>query len=72
MDEIHCHHIISKRDNGTDEMKNLVIIHKDIHKLIHMTNKQLIQDTIKNISKEINWNKLNKLRKLIHNDIIKI
>lgn len=72
LDEIHCHHIIPKRNNGTDEIKNLVIIHKDIHKLIHMTNKQLIQDMIKNISEEINWNKLNKLRKLIHNDIIKI
>ena len=40
---VHCHHIIPKADGGTDEFKNLVIIHKDMHRLIHAVE----QDTIK-------------------------
>ena len=37
VEEAHCHHIISKNLNGTDKFNNLMIIHKDIHVLIHAT-----------------------------------
>jgi group II intron reverse transcriptase/maturase len=36
IDEIHCHHKKPKAKGGGDEYKNLVIIHKDVHRLIHM------------------------------------
>ena len=42
IDEIHCHHKIPKHQGGTDEYKNLVILHKDVHTLIHATR----QDTV--------------------------
>ena len=41
-EDIHCHHITPKGMGGTDEYKNLVIIHKDVHKLIHSTNEELV------------------------------
>ncbi|MCE0553743.1 HNH endonuclease [Bacillus thuringiensis] len=41
--ELHCHHYIPKGLGGTDEYENLRIIHKEIHRLIHMTNKQTIE-----------------------------
>ena len=41
-EDIHCHHITPKEMGGTDEYKNLVIIHKDVHKLIHSTNEELV------------------------------
>lgn len=41
--ELHCHHYIPKELGGTDEYANLRIIHKELHRLIHMTNKQTIE-----------------------------
>lgn len=42
IDEIHCHHKKPKRDGGTDEYKNLVIIHKDVHRLIHAKDRETV------------------------------
>lgn len=39
---IHCHHILPISQGGTDKYHNLKIIHKDVHKLIHATNKAVI------------------------------
>ncbi len=36
IDEIHCHHKKQKAKGGGDEYKNLVILHKDVHRLIHL------------------------------------
>jgi group II intron reverse transcriptase/maturase len=36
IDEIHCHHKKQRAKGGGDEYKNLVIIHKDVHRLIHL------------------------------------
>lgn len=41
-DEIHCHHKIPKSLGGTDKYDNLIIIHKDIHRLIHTVDKPII------------------------------
>ena len=62
--DIYCHHIVPKEDGGTDEYRNLIIIHIDIHKLIHSTNTNEIARLITkfNLSK-IQINKLNKYRK---------
>lgn len=35
VDEIHCHHKIAKSNGGSDEFSNLVLVHEDVHKLIH-------------------------------------
>lgn len=41
-DEIHCHHKIPKYLGGTDKYDNLIILHEDIHKLIHAKDKNII------------------------------
>jgi group II intron reverse transcriptase/maturase len=51
--EIHCHHKSPREYGGKDEYKNLVILHKDIHKLIHATK----SDTITNLLAQLNLNK---------------
>ena len=43
IDEIHCHHKIPLRNGGTDRYQNLVIVHQDIHTLIHATLPTTIQ-----------------------------
>lgn len=63
MDEIHCHHIKSRSQGGTDAYGNLVILHKDMHKLVHATSMQIIQETLqkwKLTNEQIE--KLNRLR----------
>jgi 5-methylcytosine-specific restriction endonuclease McrA len=44
IDEIHCHHKKQKAKGGSDEYKNLVIIHKDVHRLIHLTDDNKIYE----------------------------
>lgn len=51
-EDFHCHHIIPKELGGTDEFKNLVVVHKDIHKLIHAENEEIIN----NIKAELKLN----------------
>lgn len=66
--DIHCHHIIPKSLNGTDEYKNLVLVTEDVHSLIHATNPDTIQEYCKRLrlsKKQIN--KLNKFRKAVGN-----
>lgn len=40
--EVHCHHKIPKNMGGTDEFKNLVIVHENVHRLIHATDEKAI------------------------------
>lgn len=40
--EVHCHHYIPLHLGGTDEFNNLRILHKEVHNLIHHTNKKMI------------------------------
>jgi len=41
--ELHCHHQLPRYMGGTDEFKNLVIVHENIHKLIHATDEKTIE-----------------------------
>ena len=64
-DDIHCHHIIPKGTPffGTDAFSNLVIVHKNVHILIHATHPNTIQkylDLLKLTEKQIN--KVNSFR----------
>ena len=40
--ELHCHHKTPKKLGGGDEYRNLCLVHKTIHKLIHGTTRELI------------------------------
>lgn len=63
-DEIHCHHIIPKSKNGTDKYSNLIIVHCDVHKLIHASKSETIAYylDILNLNDKM-LKKVNKLRK---------
>jgi RNA-directed DNA polymerase len=39
---VHCHHYIPKHLGGNDKFNNLRILHKEVHKLIHQTDKKTI------------------------------
>ncbi|MES5896750.1 group II intron reverse transcriptase/maturase [Bacillus cereus group sp. RP43] len=44
---VHCHHKIPVSMGGTDEFKNLVIVSKNVHKLIHATEEITINKYMK-------------------------
>lgn len=70
-DEIHCHHKKPKFAGGTDEYKNLIILHKGVHLLVHAVKESTIEkyiDKIKPDKKQLE--KINKLRKLVNNELI--
>lgn len=63
-DEIHCHHIVPKYMKGTDKYSNLIIVHCDIHKLIHASRDDTIAGYLDILSlNDRMLQKLNKLRK---------
>lgn len=71
--EIHCHHILPVKMGGTDKYDNLIILHEDIHKLIHAVEPALIEKylAIYNLSnKQIK--KLNNLRVKAGNSVLKV
>lgn len=71
IDEIHCHHIKPVNQGGTDEYGNLVIIHSDVHKLIHATSAETISYYLEKVNPNSTMlNKINKLRKLAGNTAI--
>ena len=63
-EEIHCHHIISLLLGGTDKFQNLIIVHKDVHTLIHASREETINELLGKLNltnKQIE--KVNELRK---------
>lgn len=71
IDEIHCHHKIPLSKGGTDKYNNLIIIHKDVHILIHATNQETINAYLESLElTQTMLNKLNKLREKVGNDKI--
>lgn len=71
IDEIHCHHKKPLSQGGTDEYKNLIIIHIDVHKLIHATKPETIQAYLDRIRPDKSQlDKKNKLRMLAGNTAI--
>ncbi len=47
--DVHCHHYIPLHLGGNDKFNNLRILHKDVHRLIHMTDTTKINTLIKNL-----------------------
>ena len=71
IDEIHCHHKKPLSQGGTDSYNNLVIVHADIHKLIHATKPSTIAAYLNKLNlNKTQTDKLNKLRKLVGNSVI--
>ena len=71
IDEIHCHHKKPISQGGTDEYKNLIIVHIDVHKLIHATKPETIQAYLEKIKPDKSQlDKINKLRVLAGNPAI--
>lgn len=71
--ELHCHHKKPRKHGGTDEYRNLCLVHKTVHKLIHGTTPELIAqwlDELRISSSQLK--KINHLRQLAGNDPIVI
>ena len=71
IDDMHCHHIKPVSQGGTDTYKNLVIIHKDVHRLIHAVS----EETVRAYMSKVNPNnamlsKINKYRIAVGNTAI--
>ncbi|WP_378936981.1 HNH endonuclease signature motif containing protein [Metabacillus herbersteinensis] len=61
--EVHCHHYIPLHLGGTDTFHNLRILHKEVHKLIHHTDKEAINVLINRLGiTKIMVDKINKYR----------
>lgn len=71
-ESLNCHHKIPRELDGTDEYENLRIIHKNVHKLIHSTDKNTINEYLYIIKNKKALNKLNELRSYCKNEIIEI
>jgi len=73
IDEIHCHHKIPKFLGGTDDYFNLIIIHKEVHKLIHAVSMEIINASLNQIKPtKIMLGKINELREKVGNEIIRV
>lgn len=70
--DIHCHHKTPRHNGGTDKYKNLIIVHKDIHGLIHATAVDIIAQYISEYKEQIDLRKLNELRNLVGNTDISL
>lgn len=73
IEDIHCHHKIPRFMGGNDEYKNLVILDREVHVLIHATKTETINNLIckLKLNKE-NIIKVNKYRKMAGNEEIDI
>lgn len=71
LEEIYCHHIIPKEFGGTDEYKNLIIVHTEIHKLLHSIDKNEITQILTKFNLDISQiEKLNKFRKKLQLNLV--
>ena len=71
IDEIHCHHKVPLENGGTDRYKNLVIVHRDVHILIHATQPETIQVYLDRIGPtQTMLKKINKYRMMAGNTAI--
>ncbi|OON99588.1 MAG: group II intron reverse transcriptase/maturase [Epulopiscium sp. Nele67-Bin004] len=67
-----CHHKIPRSKGGTDDYKNLIWLHSDIHKLIHATKDDTIKKYLELLSLDSKQlKKVNSLRVEVGNSIIK-
>ena len=71
IDEMHCHHIKPVSQGGTDTYKNLVVIHKDVHRLIHAVSEETVRAYMSKVNpNNAMLNKINKYRIAVGNTAI--
>ena len=67
IDNIHCHHKLPKYLGGKDNYQNLVIVHKDVHRLIHAVKLKTICKYLSKFNLDNKQlRKVNSLRKQAH------
>lgn len=49
-ENVHCHHYLPTHLKGNDQFKNLRILHRDVHKLIHASAKHTIMELRKRLN----------------------
>lgn len=70
--DVHCHHYIPIQLGGSDKFHNLRILHKDVHKLIHMTDTVKMNTLMKNLGiTEPMLQKINKYREKCELEYVK-
>ena len=70
-EDVHCHHYKPTNLEGTDEFKNLRILHKDVHRLIHATKDETINRLIKFLQlTDEQIKKVNQYRKFCNLELI--
>ena len=73
IDELHCHHKMPISQGGTDEYRNLVIVHKDVHTLIHAVKGDTINAYLEKVKpNKSQLDKINKFRILAGNPAIEM
>ena len=71
--DIQVHHKKSRKDGGTDNYDNLVLVTEYVHILIHAKTEETLKILLSNPKcKKVNFDKLNKLRVLVGNSKIDI
>ena len=69
---VHCHHYIPLQLGGSDKFNNLRILHKDVHKIIHMTDTVKMNTLMKNLGiTEPMLQKINKYREKCELEYVK-
>lgn len=63
-----CHHKNPVSRGGDDKYKNLVYLTAEVHKLVHATTKDTIEKYKEIMGNDLDYERLNKLRKLVGND----
>lgn len=71
-DDIHCHHKLPKELGGTDDYENLIIIHANVHHLVHAVEQEVIQKYLDMVGPLTikQMDKVNKLREKVGNPAI--
>lgn len=73
VNNMECHHKLPRSQGGTDVYKNLVYVSKVVHKLIHATQSETIQNYLSLLTLDKKMlKKLNTLRKKAGNEEIKV
>ena len=63
VEEIHCHHIIPRKDGGGDQYSNLCLVSRKVHELIHATVHSVINQYLRSLSLDVKqMARLNTLR----------
>ncbi|WP_028784601.1 group II intron reverse transcriptase/maturase [Thalassobacillus devorans] len=63
--DVHCHHYVPRNQGGSDQFQNLRILHKDIHRLIHMKDIEKIRVYLEKLPQNrLILDKINQYRKV--------